>query len=208
MPLPRSSGFWNRVAARYARKPVADEAAYQRKLRITQTYLRPGMRVLEFGCGTGSTALNHAPFVQSILAIDYSKKMIEIARDKAHAGGVSNVAFECSSIEDLADPDESYDAVLGLSTLHLLENKEAVICKVLRLLKPGGVFVSSTVCVGDMKGLFKWILPIGSALRVLPVVRVFSAESLVASLVGAGFEIYDQWRPGPDKPVFIVAKKP
>ncbi len=51
--MDRSARFWDRIAKRYARTPVADEAAYQRKLKITRGYLRPDMEVMEFGCGTG-----------------------------------------------------------------------------------------------------------------------------------------------------------
>ena len=49
--MTHSARFWDRIAARYARKPVADEAAYQKKLAVTREYLRPDMEVLEFGCG-------------------------------------------------------------------------------------------------------------------------------------------------------------
>ena len=82
-----TSRFWDKLAEKYARQPVADEEAYRTKLRVTQSYLRPDMEVLEFGCGTGSTALVHAPFVRHILAIDFSTKMLEIARGKAEAAG-------------------------------------------------------------------------------------------------------------------------
>ena len=57
-----SSKFWDRIADRYSRRPVADEAAYQKKLEVTRQYFRPEMQVLEFGCGTGSTAIAHAPY--------------------------------------------------------------------------------------------------------------------------------------------------
>ena len=55
------SWFWDRLAKRYARMPVADQAAYETKLEKTRAFLRPDSRVLEFGCGTGSTAILHAP---------------------------------------------------------------------------------------------------------------------------------------------------
>lgn len=61
--MAHAACFWDRIADRCARKPVADEAAYQRKLEVTRGYLRPDMEVFEFGCGTGTTALHHAPFV-------------------------------------------------------------------------------------------------------------------------------------------------
>jgi ubiquinone/menaquinone biosynthesis C-methylase UbiE len=76
--------FWNKVADRYAEKPVGNEAAYQHKLEVTQRYLRPDMEVLEFGCGTGSTAIVQSAFVKHILAIDISERMVAIANKKGN----------------------------------------------------------------------------------------------------------------------------
>ena len=206
--MSHSSRFWDRLAKRYARKPVPDEAVYQEKLRVTREHLRPDSRVLEFGCGTGSTAIAHAPHVREIDAIDSSKKMIEIARGKAEAASVENVAFRQGAIESFEAPDGTFDAVLGLSILHLLADKEAALAKVYRLLKPGGVFVSSTTCLGDTASLFKVIGPVGHFLRLLPLIRVFTGAALRDSLTVAGFEIAHDWQPGPGKALFIVAKKP
>ncbi len=202
------SKFWDRIAARYARKPVADEAAYQKKLQVTREYLRPDMAVLEFGCGTGSTAIAHAPYVKHIRATDISAKMIEIAQGKAAAQNIENVTFEQADIDDLSVPDQSLDAVLGHSILHLLEDKEAVIAKVHKMLKAGGVFVTSTACLGDTMKWFKVIGPIGHFLGLIPLVKVFTVQELADSLTAAGFAIDYQWQPGKGKAVFIVAKKP
>ena len=199
--------FWDKIAVRFAKRPIADEDAYRKKLQVTRDYLRPDMEVLEFGCGTGSTAIAHAPYVKHIRAIDISAKMIEIAQGKADEGDVRNVAFERSGIEELSVPDQSLDAVLGLSILHLLENKEAVIAKVHKMLKPGGVFVTSTACLGDTMKVFKLIAPIGHFLGLIPLVKVFTRKELADSLTAAGFEIDHQWQPGKGKAVFIVAKK-
>ena len=210
--MSQSSRFWDRTAERYSKSPIADEAAYQKKLQVSREYLRPDMAVLEFGCGTGSTAILHAPYVKQIRAIDFSSKMIEIARSKAEAQNVENVTFEQSTIEDLCVADRSLDAVLGLNVLHLLENKEEAIAKVHRMLKPGGVFITSTVCLGDsaMK-VFKVIGPIGKLFGLMPTVKVFTAKALERSLTDAGFGIDYQWRPGSGKSVFksvfVVAKK-
>lgn len=206
--MDQSAKFWDRIAARYARRPVADEAAYQKKLQLTRGYFRPDMEVLEFGCGTGSTAIVHAPYVKCIHAIDISSKMIEIARRKASAEKLENVTFERSTIDAFSAPDSTLDVVLGLSILHLLQDKEAVIAKVYRMLKPGGVFVSSTACLGDTMAFLRFILPIGSLLGLIPVVKVFTTKELEESLAGAGFQIDHQWQPGKGKAVFIVAKRP
>ncbi len=200
--------FWDKHAERYAKSPVADEGAYQKKLEITREYFKPEMEVLEFGCGTGSTAITHAPFVKHIQAIDVSSKMLEIAQGKADANNVKNITFKQSSIDEFNAPDQTFDAVLGLSILHLLENKEEVISKVHKMLKPGGVFVSSTVCLGDTKlKLIKFVAPIGKFVGLLPLLKVFTARELEDSLTHAGFKIDHQWQPDKSKALFIVAKK-
>ncbi|MGI9234867.1 MAG: class I SAM-dependent methyltransferase [Woeseiaceae bacterium] len=203
-----SAKFWDRIAERYSRQPITDDSAYQKKLQVTRDYLRPDMEVLEFGCGTGSTALVHASHVKHVRAIDISSKMIEIAQGKANKENIDNVTFETLTIEKLDVPNQSLNAVLGLSILHLLENKEEAIAKVRRILTPGGIFVSSTVCLGDTMKWFRLIGPIGHFFGLIPMVKVFSVRELVDSLTSAGFEIDYQWQPGKGKAVFIVAKKP
>lgn len=205
--VPPTARFWDRIAERYAKQPVADEAAYQEKLRITRDILRPDMDVLEFGCGTGSTALVHAPYVRKILAVDLSPKMIEIARRKAATASCANVDFRCAAFEDFVAADESFDVILGLSILHLLADPELAIRRIHAMLKPGGVFVSSTVCLGDSLSIFKVIGPIGHFFGLLPLLRVFTTRQLVDSLRDAGFSIEHQWQPGKNKGVFIVARK-
>jgi ubiquinone/menaquinone biosynthesis C-methylase UbiE len=142
--VDRTAKFWDKIAERYAKRPVDDEAAYEKKLQVTRKYFQPDMQVLELGCGTGSTAIVHAPYVKHIHAIDISSKMLEIAQGKADANHVKNVTFEQSSVDALSVSDQTLDVVLALSLLHLLDNKEDLIAMVHKILKPGGVFVSST----------------------------------------------------------------
>jgi len=203
--MTHSSRFWDRVALRYSKSPVANEAAYQKKLAITREYLKPDMDLLEFGCGTGSTAIVHAPRVKHILALDISGKMLEIAKEKAEANGISNITFEKSDIVDFSAPDQTFDAVLGLSILHLLEDRDAVIARVHDLLKPGGVFVSSTVCIGNRMKFLRFIAPVGKIFGL--TLKVLTTDELITSLTRAGFEIDRQWQPNDRAAVFIVAKK-
>jgi len=205
--MTETSAFWDKVAERYSKKPVADEAAYQKKLRITQEYFEPDMEVLEIGCGTGSTAIVHAPFVKHVRATDISPKMIEIAKGRAVAEKIDNVSFEVSSMDDLNVADQSLDAVLALSVLHLLEDRDEAIASVHKMLKKGGIFVTSTVCLGDTMRFFKILAPIGKFLGLMPLLRVFTVQELVTSLTAAGFEIDHKWQHGKGRVAFIVAKK-
>ncbi len=199
--------FWDKIAERYSKQPIADQAAYEKKLQVTQQYFHPEMEVLEFGCGTGSTAIIHAPYVKHIRAIDISSKMIEIAQSKADAENIKNITFEQLTIEELSVSDCTFDMVLGLSILHLLSNKEEVIAKVHKILKPGGLFVTSTTCLGDTMKWFKIIAPIGNFFGLIPLVKIFTVKELENSLINGGFTIDYQWQPSKDKAVFIVAQK-
>ena len=202
----RSEKFWDRIADRYAKRPVSDEAAYQKKLKVTRGYLSPDSELMEFGCGTGSTGISLAPDVKHIVATDISQKMIEIAQGKVETEQIDNISFERTTIEDYSAPDQVFDAVLGHNILHLLEDWEDAIARVHRMLKPGGVFITSTACLGDMTVFFKIIALLGGLLGLIPSVNVFSSKELKDCMEKTGFEIDYQWQPGKNKPVFIVAK--
>ena len=120
--MSNSAKFWDNIAEKYSKDPIADEAAYQKKLQVTQEYFKPDMEVLEFGCGTGGTAIIHAPYVKHIRAIDFSSNMIEIARRKAEIENIKNITFEQSTIDELNLDHSSLDVVLGMSILHLLDD--------------------------------------------------------------------------------------
>ena len=74
MPVSNASKFWDRMAKGYAKSPVKDQAAYEKKLEITRGCFPPDAEVLEFGCGTGSTALLHAPHVKHYLPRTFPAK--------------------------------------------------------------------------------------------------------------------------------------
>ena len=206
--MAAQSAFWDRLADKYAAQPVANETAYQTKLETTRRYLRPDMELFEFGAGTGSTALTHAPRVKHIRAIDFSERMMEIAREKADAAGVENVTFETGSIESVELVDRSLDMVLALSILHLLEDHRAAIAKTYRALKPGGLFVSSTACIGETMAWLGWIAPLGKRLGLLPHLNVMGTGQLREAITSAGFVIEHDWQPNPKAALFLIARKP
>lgn len=202
-----STKFWNLLAKRYAKLPVANREAYEKKLALTQAQLKSTDAVLEFGCGTGSTAIAHAPHVRTILAIDVSPRMIEICKDKAAAAGVGNIDFRCGSIEEL-DTREAFDVVMAHSILHLVDDRHAVLAKAVKLLKPGGLLVSSTVCLGAVSSVVLALLRFGAALRLIPAIHSFTREVLVADMQAAGLVVETEWQPAEREAVFIIARKP
>jgi ubiquinone/menaquinone biosynthesis C-methylase UbiE len=203
-----STSFWDRIADRYAKMPVADETVYESKLAITRRYFHDDAAVLEVGCGTGTTAIRHAPHVAYVHATDISARMIEIANQRADRAGVDNVTFEQAALEDIDMPDASADVVLALSLLHLVADRDAAIANLHRWLKPGGVLVTSTICLGDNMRWFRFVAPVGTALGLMPMVRVFRMDDLRHSLANAGLVEDIDWPTADGRTLFAVWRKP
>lgn len=205
--------FWNRTAAKYAKDPVADVAGYERTLVRVAGLLKPSDRVVEIGCGTGTTALRLASGVAEYRATDLAPAMIEIARGKLAADPVPGLTFAVATVETLAaDPGEvgSWDAVVGFNWLHLVPDLPGALRAARRLVKPGGLFITKTTCLTEMNPL---IPPAVHVMRWLgkapPSVGVFSAADLERAMVAAGFTIVAVERHGSkrkDPRVFIVAR--
>ncbi|MEM6467310.1 MAG: class I SAM-dependent methyltransferase [Pseudomonadota bacterium] len=201
------SKFWDKIADKYAKSPISDPEAYETKLAKTAEFLRPAMRMLELGCGTGGTALHHAANVAHVHAVDISARMIELADEKRRKAGVSNVRFSVGEVDAFTPDDgEVYDVILAMSLLHLLEDRDVALAKIRSLLQPGDIFVSSTMCMGDDHKWFKFVGPLGKALGLFPTVRMFTTQELRTSIEAAGFDIVHRWKPGRGKASFFIAQ--
>lgn len=205
--MPAANRFWDRMAKSYSRKPVPDQAVYERKLAITRDFFHPGMDVLEIGCGSGLTAISHAPYVHHILGIDSSRNMIAIADENARRANVANTRFEQATVEAFAAGEEQFDAVLALSVLHLLDDWLEVIEKIHRMLKPGGVFVSSTACIADINPVLKLALRAGGKTGFIPTAQFIAPDELTQALQATGFTIKEHWQPDDGRTSFIVASR-
>jgi arsenite methyltransferase len=201
--------FWNRLAEKYSRQPVANPGAFERKIAITASRMTPEDVVLDIGCGTGSLALRLAPKAAHVHGLDLSSEMVRIARDKAAAQTVDNITFHVGAFDDdIPFAPESLDGLCAYSLLHLLEDRTTALQRIYRLLKPGGFFVSSTVCLKET-----WI-PYAPILRVMrwlgkaPLVKVFPKQSLVNDIRDAGFVDLAQPDVGANPTIaFVVAAK-
>ena len=203
----REAGFWDKIADKYSGQPIADQATYEKKLAMTREHLTSKMSVLEYGCGTGSTAIAHAPYVKPILATDISDAMLAHGRRKAEAAGLENITFERASVEELAESSPGYDVVLALNIIHLCRDPQAVIAKTARLLQPGGIFIQSTACLIDYGPLMRVMIPVMRLIGKAPYVAFFSPEDLFLMLDKEGFDIVETYDPGKRSAKFIIARK-
>lgn len=212
MSIQQDARFWDRLARKYAADKIADEAGYERTLARTKAYLKPTDAVLEFGCGTGTTALRLAPFARTMVATDISGEMIAIANEKrsAEPALAGRLGFVRAALEQLDYPEETFDVVLGFNALHLMHDVKDCLRRVRRLVKPGGLFISKTPCLGDMSPFIRAAIPVMQLFGKAPKVSIFTARQLEAAIMAEGFEIVEVARhatKGKDTRPFIVARR-
>lgn len=206
----KDARFWDRLARKYAAGKIEDMVGYERTLERTKHYLKATDRALEFGCGTGSTALKLAPHTASYLATDVSSEMITIAREKLAENYVSGLEFAQTTLDTLNAAPDSFDAVLGFNILHLVPNLSEAVRRARSLLKPGGLLITKTACLKDMSVLIRIAVPVMQAIGKAPNVSVFTARQLETVIMSAGFEIVEIARhasKGKDTRPYIVARK-
>lgn len=104
-------------------------------------HLRPGMRVLDCGCGPGSITLGLADAASpgEVVGVDLVPAEIEAARSLAAEQRVSNVHFEVASVHELPFPDGTFDAVFAHALLQHVREPLPALKEIRRVLKSGGV---------------------------------------------------------------------
>lgn len=147
--MRKAEKFWDMIANSLDKTEKRLELIYTKILKNTKKYLNSSDIVLDYGCGTGTFSIEIADKVKEIHAIDISSKMLEVAKRKAGERKIENLDFIHATLFDERFTRESYDAILAFGILHLLEDNQLAIQRITELLKPGGLFISSTPCLAE-----------------------------------------------------------
>ncbi|AHM05548.1 hypothetical protein roselon_03290 [Roseibacterium elongatum DSM 19469] len=207
MPRPSPPEFWDRIADRYAARQMGNPEAYEASMARVLAHLTPQDRVLELGCGTGTTAIRLAGHVAHVTASDYASEMCRIARSRAEEAGVSNLTLRQASVEE-ALADGPFDAVCAFNLLHLLPDLPATLAQIHAALPKGGRFVSKTVCLGGSLK-YRAVVTVLQWAGVVPRMRFVTADALEAEIASAGFEIIETGTyPASPPGRLVCARKP
>ncbi len=109
--------------------------------RFFLPYLRPGMHLVDCGCGTGSITVGLAEAVSpgEVTGIEISSSDVDLARERGKQGGHTNLRFEVADVYELPFPNESVDATFFHAIVGHLNDPVRVLREAHRVLKPGGV---------------------------------------------------------------------
>ena len=206
--MNKTAQFWNTLSSRYDEQVIKKYSeAYRKTIEKTKTHLRNSDTVLDFACGTGITTVELAKDVKEICAIDISKDMIEIAVEKIQTENIQNVNFEVCDIMDDRIKENSFDVVLAFNVLYFIKDIDTTLNRVSRLLKPGGLFLSVTDCLGVKKSISSIFQSILGRIGIIPYMRKYGMNELENVIKKAGFTIIDSENLYTDPPNYYLAAK-
>jgi demethylmenaquinone methyltransferase/2-methoxy-6-polyprenyl-1,4-benzoquinol methylase len=199
LPADGVRRMFDRIAPVYdAMNRVMTAGLDQRWRRITvEQTVRPGDRVLDACCGTGDLALASRARGADVVGLDFSERMLDRARAKS-----ADIEWIEGDVLALPFDDESFDAVTVGFGVRNVDDLEAGLRELRRVLRPGGRvgILEITTPRGALAPFYRlWfdrvvpllgkVLPGGSAYTYLPAsVRRFpEPEALAALLESAGF---------------------
>ena len=209
--MNKSERFWNKLSKNYDKK--AKDKTFEQILVRTPKHLKPDDIVLDFACATGLYAFEFVNKVKTIQAFDTSSKMIAIAKDLVLKSGSKNIVFSQTTLFDQKYKEGSFDTILAFNILLYFEDAEKILKRMNNLLKPGGLIITSTACLGEkrtfigiLSGAMIFLL---KKLRILPYLKFFSISELKETIVNNGFNSIeaDILIEKPALEYFIVAEK-
>lgn len=182
--------FWNLFASKYAARPITDQTAYETKIKKIMTYLSPEYNMLDIGCGTGTQCADLAKHVKQVTGIDISSKLLNIANQRMQDRKLNNVKFIQTSIFDERFAANSFDVILAFYVLHFFDDIDTVFSRIHSLLRPGGLFISETACLGEKSKLVGKLIRLSGQAGILPVINLLTTVQLEQALNRSGFMLH------------------
>jgi SAM-dependent methyltransferase len=135
---------------------------------VEQLGIRPGMDILDLGCGDGTTALPAAKRGAHVLGVDIAANLVTAGRARAEAAGLNNLRFEEGDACDLRGiADESFDLVLSMFGAMFAPRPFDAAAEMVRVTRRGGRIVMGNWIPGDPT-LVAQILKISAAYTPAP----------------------------------------
>jgi SAM-dependent methyltransferase len=125
--------------------------------------IKPGLKVLDVGCGDGTTAIPEAKRGADVLAVDIASNLVDAGNRRASELGLKNIRFQQGDACDLADlPDKAFDLVVSIFGAMFAPKPLDVAKAMVRVTKPGGRIVMGNWIPNDPT-LVAQILKVSSA---------------------------------------------
>jgi ubiquinone/menaquinone biosynthesis C-methylase UbiE len=121
---------------------IADTMRESGEALVQRLGITKGLKVLDLGCGDGTTALPEAKLGAEVVGIDIAKNLVEAGNKRAQEHGLTNLKFQQGDASNLAQvPDKSFDLVVSIFGAMFAPKPFDVAKEMVRVTRPGGRIV-------------------------------------------------------------------
>ena len=121
---------------------IADTMRESGEKLVRQLGVRPGLKVLDLGCGDGTTALPAAKFGAEVLGVDIARNLVDAGNRRAREQGLANCTFQEGDAVNLQSlPDRTFDLSVSIFGAMFAPRPNDVARELVRVTRPGGRIV-------------------------------------------------------------------
>jgi len=152
-------------------------------------YFTPTDKVLDIGCGPGDITFEIARKTHEVFATDISEGMISSAKQNAVKKNITNILFYQTDLLDTKFQSGSFDVITAFNMLQYINDRRNHYCKIFELLRPNGLFISSTACFRERKSALRFVMAGLTLLKIVPEIFFYKKTELDSEIKESGFTI-------------------
>ncbi len=173
--------FWEKVAGIY--EMLDKTKVYQQLYKLIRANITTDLDVLDVGCASGLISRAIADQAKKVYAVDYSKKMIDKAKEQ---NTKDNIYYSVQDSTNLEFENKAFDLVIIANVLHIVKNPEDCLREIKRVLKDNGTLIAPIYIWKNLSFKGK-ILGLLTKLRGIPTPMKWDSEEYINFLKQNGF---------------------
>jgi ubiquinone/menaquinone biosynthesis C-methylase UbiE len=182
--------FWDRIAGMY---DVMMKAHYRRITPGIVNRIGESDRVLEVAAGTGLITYEVARIAREAIGIDISEEMVKEAEGKKKNTNLDNISFRVEDAYNLTFDDNSFDLVIACNVMHIVQNPDAILQEIRRVLRKNGRVITVTYCYKEkttfIARFFLLLMISMHKLGLIPYLHQFTIGNFEGLMVNTGFQV-------------------
>ncbi len=183
--------FLGKLTAKKQRNKHNIDQTESKSVQHTLKYLEPYQEVLNIGYNAYKNKSKIIEHVKGFDELNHAEFETNYNEHKTQKRAIETSSFDATTLSEQPFEDQMFDVVTAFHVLQSIDDIEAAIHHINTLLKPGGLMIVSTTCLGEQRSFRESILAISDRTDMGQKTKVFSIAELENWVTGGNFEIVE-----------------